>query len=143
MGFQQTRSTITCLRIDHVQCFESQLYNQVYNGTSNEELRPPRQNQSLWKNNLACPSYNRETEGGELSQPIEQNCGTAAFRRTQERLHCLNPLLQNIFSQENGLMANPSKFQVLVLGSTDEQDFSFNIDGQQIQRCDDVDLLGL
>ena len=38
-------------------------------------------------------------------------------------------------------MANPSKFQALVLGST-EQDFSFNIDGQQIQRCDDVDLLG-
>ena len=42
----------------------------------------------------------------------------------------------------NGLMANPSKFQALVLGST-EQDFSFNIDGQQIQRCDDVDLLGV
>ena len=29
-----------------------------------------------------------------------------------------------------------------MLGST-EQDFSFNIDGQQIQRCDDVDLLGV
>ena len=42
----------------------------------------------------------------------------------------------------NGLMANPCKFQALVLGST-EQDFSFNIDGQQIQRCDDVDLLGV
>ncbi|XP_044170569.1 uncharacterized protein LOC122954585 [Acropora millepora] len=42
----------------------------------------------------------------------------------------------------NGLMANPSKFQALVLGST-EQDFSFNIDGQQIQRCDDVDLVGV
>ena len=42
----------------------------------------------------------------------------------------------------NGLMANPSKFQALVLGST-EQDFSFNIDGQQIQKCDDVDLLGV
>ena len=42
----------------------------------------------------------------------------------------------------NGLMANPSKFQALVLGST-EQDFPFNIDGQQIQRCDDVDVLGV
>ena len=42
----------------------------------------------------------------------------------------------------NGLMTNPNKFQALVLGST-EQDFSFNIDGQQIQRCDDVDLLGV
>ena len=40
----------------------------------------------------------------------------------------------------NGLMANPSNFQALVLGST-EQDFSFSIDEQQIQRCDDVDLL--
>ena len=68
MGFQQTRSTIACLRIDHVQFFESQLYNQAYNGTSNEELRPPHQNQSLWKNNLVCPSYNRETEGGRTFQ---------------------------------------------------------------------------
>ena len=45
----------------------------------------------------------------------------------------------------NCLMANPSKFQALVLGST-EQDFSlylFYIDGQQTQRCDDVDLLGV
>ena len=38
-------------------------------------------------------------------------------------------------------MANPGKFQLLVLGST-EQDFSFNIDGQQIKKSDDVDLLG-
>ena len=29
-----------------------------------------------------------------------------------------------------------------MLGST-EQDFSFNIDGQQIKKCDDVDLLGV
>ena len=42
----------------------------------------------------------------------------------------------------NGLMAKPSKFQALVLCST-EQDFSFNIDGQQIHSCDDVDLLGV
>ena len=39
-------------------------------------------------------------------------------------------------------MTNPSKFQLLVLGST-EQDFPFNIDGQQIKKCDDVDLLGV
>ena len=32
--------------------------------------------------------------------------------------------------RKNGLMANPSKFQLLVLGST-EQDFSFNGNGQQ------------
>lgn len=42
---------------------------------------------------------------------------------------------------KNGLMANPSKFQLLVLGST-EQDFSLNIAGQQIKKHDDVDLLG-
>lgn len=36
-------------------------------------------------------------------------------------------------------MANPSTFQLLVLAST-EQDFSFNIDGKQIKKCDDVDL---
>ena len=44
--------------------------------------------------------------------------------------------------RNNGLMANPGKFQLLVLGST-EQDVSFNIDGRQIKKCDDVDLLGV
>lgn len=29
-----------------------------------------------------------------------------------------------------------------MLGST-EQDFSFNIDGQQMKNCDDIDLLGV
>ncbi|XP_022805458.1 uncharacterized protein LOC111342626 [Stylophora pistillata] len=43
---------------------------------------------------------------------------------------------------KNGLMASHSKFQLLVLGST-EQDFSFNIAGQQIKKCGDVDLLGV
>ena len=32
-------------------------------------------------------------------------------------------------------MANPSKFQLFLLKST-EQDFSFNIDEQQIKKCD-------
>ena len=40
---------------------------------------------------------------------------------------------------KNELMANPSKGQLLVLGRT-EQDFTFNIDEQQIKKCDDVDL---
>ena len=35
------------------------------------------------KSNLVCPSYNRETEGG------EQNCGITPFRNSQERLHWL------------------------------------------------------
>ena len=39
-------------------------------------------------------------------------------------------------------MTNPSKCQLLVLGRT-EQDFTFNIDEQQIKKCDDADLLGL
>jgi len=36
-------------------------------------------------------------------------------------------------------MANPSTFQLLVLASS-KQDFSFNIGGQQIKKCDDIDL---
>ena len=35
--------------------------------------------------------------------------------------------------RKNGLMANPGKFQLLVLSST-AQDLSFNIDGQQIKE---------
>ena len=31
------------------------------------------------KYNLVCPSYNRETEGGELSKPVERNCGTGSL----------------------------------------------------------------
>ena len=46
-----------------------------------------------------------------------------------------------VWFRKNGFMANPGKFQLLVLGST-EQDFSFNIDGQQIKKSDDVDVLG-
>lgn len=41
--------------------------------------------------------------------------------------------------RRNGLMANPSTFQLLVLASS-KQDFSFNIGGQQIKKCDDIDL---
>ena len=46
-----------------------------------------------------------------------------------------------VWFRKNSPMANSGKFQLLVLGST-EQDFSFNIDGQQIKTRDDVDLLG-
>ena len=42
----------------------------------------------------------------------------------------------------NGLTANPTKFQLLVFSIT-EQDFSFNIDAQQIKKCDGFDLLGV
>ena len=31
------------------------------------------------KYNLLRPFYNRDTEGGELSKPLEQNCGTASL----------------------------------------------------------------
>ena len=54
--------------------------------------------------------------------------------------HKLREALQ--WFRKNGLMANPSKVKLLVLGST-EKDLSFNIDGQQIKKCDDVDLLGV
>ena len=42
-------------------------------------------------------------------------------------------------SQDHKSHYSGSGFQLLVLAST-EQDFSFNIDGQQIKKCDDVDL---
>ena len=44
----------------------------------------------------------------------------------------LGPLLREAIEwfRNNSLMDNPGKFQLLVLGST-EQDVSFNIDGRQ------------
>ena len=39
-------------------------------------------------------------------------------------------------------MANPEKFQLMTLGSTD-QDFSFVVNGTHIKKSDDIDLLGV
>ena len=44
--------------------------------------------------------------------------------------------------KHNGLMANPDKFHALILGSTD-LDFNFNVGGFEIERLNDVDLLGI
>lgn len=44
--------------------------------------------------------------------------------------------------KQNGLMANPTKFQSLILGDTDEA-FIFTVDGIQIERRDDINLLGV
>ena len=44
--------------------------------------------------------------------------------------------------RQNGLMANPSKFQTLILGETD-LDFTFTVDAAKIEKCDDIDLLGI
>ena len=40
------------------------------------------------------------------------------------------------------LMANPTKFQSLILGATDGA-FIFNVDGIQIERRDDINLPGV
>ena len=38
-------------------------------------------------------------------------------------------------------MANPNKLQLMVLG--DDHEFSLAVDGIEITRCDDIDLLGV
>ena len=43
--------------------------------------------------------------------------------------------------KHNGLIANPNKFQLMVLG--DDHEVSFAVDGIEITRWDDIDLLGV
>ena len=43
--------------------------------------------------------------------------------------------------KHNGLIANPDKFQLMVLG--DDHEFSLDVDGIEITRWDDIDLLGV
>ena len=70
------------------------------------------------------------SEGGK-SRPLNHMSNHAALYASLD--HHLREAIQ--WFRKNGLMTNPRKFQLLVLGST-EQDFSFNIDGQQIKKCD-------
>ena len=43
--------------------------------------------------------------------------------------------------KHNGLIANRNKFQLMVLG--DDHEFSLAVDGIEITRWDDIDLLGV
>ena len=43
--------------------------------------------------------------------------------------------------KHNGLMANPNKFQLMVLG--DDHEFLPAVNGIEITICDGIDLLGL
>ena len=43
--------------------------------------------------------------------------------------------------KHNGLIANPTKFQLMVLG--DDHDFSLAVHGIEITRWDDINLLGV
>ena len=43
--------------------------------------------------------------------------------------------------KHNGLMAKPSKFQLMLLG--DDHEFSLAVDGIEITRCHNIDLLGV
>ena len=58
-----------------------------------------------------------------------------------ERLNSELSVVVNWFG-ENGLMANPKKFQAMVLG-TRKHDFCFKADNTVIDEYDNIDLLGI